>query len=448
LMMSRTPSRAMRRATALAVVGAASLVSASSTADATSSSSASSERARVVEKPRDARALVRVQIVFRHGDRTPITGLCPRYEDVEAWKKLLLAPSERDALRARARVPAAWEARGLYAKGESWEGELTRRGSAQMRALGREVIADWLIGELKFLSSNFDEARARGEVKVRSTAVARCVASAQSVLAGGWPTVSSSSSSPSSEIGNSDGALVVEVREKERETMFPKPGSACARLNEVFARSWAPDAREDAEAFANKNLAVLRDGIAEARGKAAGLVMVWDPLQCRVNHLADGMTLPLGVTVEEVARLLTLMERRHFATFASPEASPLIGSQLLREICEEMVAPGDVKLSLYSGHDSTLMSIFAALGALGTAIVEWPRTSSSLIFETWRMTDGTLGVRAVYNGEPLALTPSSRPSDGITRYEDFESFVRRRVPADFAAACRAPPPGKVSASKL
>lgn len=425
----------MRRAAALAVVGAASVASASSTADASSSASASSERARVVEKPRDARALVRVQIVFRHGDRTPITGLCPRYEDVEAWKKLLLAPGERDALRARARVPAAWEARGLYAKGESWEGELTRRGSAQMRALGREVIAEWLIGELKFLSSNFDEARARGEVKVRSTAVARCVASAQSVLAGGWP------------VGTSDGALVVEVREKERETMFPKPGSACARLNEVFARSWAPDAREDAEAFANESLAALRDGIAEARGKAAGLVMVWDPLQCRVNHLADGMTLPLGVTVEEVARLLTLMERRHFATFASPEASPLIGSQLLREICEEMVAPGDVKLSLYSGHDSTLMSLFAALGALGTTIVEWPRTASSLIFETWRMTDGTLGVRAVYNGEPLALTPSSRPSDGITRYEDFESFVRRRVPADFAAACRAPP-GKVSASKL
>jgi len=434
--VSRTLSRAMRRAAALAVVSAASFASASSTADASSSASSSSERARVVDKPRDARALVRVQIVFRHGDRTPITGLCPQYEDAEAWKKLLLAPGERDALRARARVPAAWEARGLYAKGESWEGELTRRGSAQMRALGREVIAEWLIGELKFLSSNFDEARARGEVKVRSTAVARCVASAQSVLAGGWPTVSS-------EIGTSDGALVVEVREKERETMFPKPGSACARLNEVFARSWAPDAREDAEAFANKSLATLRDGIAEARGKAAGLVMVWDPLQCRVNHLADGMTLPLGVTVEEVARLLTLMERRHFATFASPEASPLIGSQLLREICEEMVAPGDVKLSLYSGHDSTLMSVFAALGALGTAVVEWPRTASSLIFETWRMTDGTLGVRAVYNGEPLALTPSSRPSDGLTRYEDFESFVRRRVPADFAAACRAPP-GKVS----
>ena len=437
-----TPWRiAMRRAAAVAV-GAATLVTSSSTADASSSSSFASERARVVEKPRDARELVRVQILFRHGDRTPITGLCPRHEDVEAWKKLLLAPRERDALRARARVPAEWEARGLYDRGESWEGELTRRGSTQMRALGREIIADWLVGELKFLSSNFEEARARGEVKVRSTAVARCVASAQSVLAGGWP-----ASSEEREIGN-DGALVVEVRAKERETMFPKPGSTCARLNEVFARSWAPDAREDAEAFRNENLAALRDGIAEARGKAVGLVMVWDPLQCRVNHLSEGMTLPLGVTVEEVARLLTLMERRHFATFASPEASPLIGSQLLREICEEMVAPGDVKLSLYSGHDSTLMSIFAALGALGTLVVEWPRTASSLIFETWRMTDGTLGVRAVYNGEPLALTPTSRASDGITRYEDFESFVRRRVPADFAAACRAPAGKARSASKL
>ena len=65
------------------------------------------------------------------------------------------------------------------------------------------------------------------------------------------------------------------------------------------------------------------------------------------------------------------------------------------------------------------------------------------------MTDGTLGVRAVYNGEPLALTPTSRASDGITRYEDFESLKCAATrPADFTAACRAPAGKARSASKL
>ena len=208
--------------------------------------------------------------------------------------------------------------------------------------------------------------------------------------------------------------------------MFPKPGSTCARLNEVFARSWAPDAR-GRRGVSERKSAALRDGIAEARGKAVGLVMVWDPLQCRVNHLSEGMTLSARRDRRGGGVVCYALERRHFATFASPEASPPIGSQLLREICEEMVVPGDVKLSLYSGHDSTPMSLrrarrsWALRGRMAT------NSESSLIFETWRMTDGTLGVRAVYNGEPLALTPTSRASDGITRYEDFESFVRRRV---------------------
>ena len=54
-----------------------------------------------------------------------------------------------------------------------------------MRALGREIIADWLVGELKFLSSNF-EARARGGQGAKhGSREVRGVA--QSVLAGGWP---------------------------------------------------------------------------------------------------------------------------------------------------------------------------------------------------------------------------------------------------------------------
>jgi hypothetical protein len=308
-----------------------------------------------------------------------------------------------------------------------------------MKTLGEHVIRDWLIKEHGIVSNGFDDAVANGEVKVRSTAVARTVASARAVLAGGWPTTEEEAmrGGISESSSREKQGLVIEVRVKEHESMFPKPGSACARLSAFFAESWAPEVGEGLRAFSEREgLTRLKDAITAERGKEAGVVMVWDPLQCRVNH---GMELPSGVSAEDVAHLLTMMERRHFAAFANPQdarAKGLIGTQLLSEICAEMGESTSVKLSVYSGHDSTLMALFAALGMLGSSIQVWPKTGSCLIFETWRMEDGSMSVRAVYNGKPLMLTSNSRASDGVTSYEDFKSFVATRVPKDFVAACK------------
>ena len=225
--------------------------------------------------------------------------------------------------------------------------------------------------------------------------------------------------------------MIIEVREKERETMFPKPGSACDRLSEVFRGAMASN---DEKFTHDETLARLRESIETAREKKAGLLEVWDPLQCRINH---DLPLPRGVTKDQVRSLLTMMEDRHFATFTSPLANGIMGTQLLREICEEMGEHGGkVKLSLYAGHDSTIMALFSALGTLGSTLTTWPPTGSSLIFETWRMKDGSVGVRAVYNGEPMALTPKSRERDGLTSYADFKAYVKTRVPEDYVAACK------------
>jgi len=419
----------MRRASASIVAAAAT---ASFTLPLASSRCDDDERNATTTKRHhdDARELLRAQLVFRHGDRTPITGLAPGDEMRETWMEMVLTERMRSDMRSRGRVDATWERRGLYARGEAWEGRLTRRGAEQMRKLGEKVIRKRLIEEEKLLSGDFERAVNNGEVKVRSTAVSRCVESAQSALLGGWPT---SRGAENAAGDNASSSLEIEVRTKENETMFPKPGSACERLSAVFRSAWAPDASEERDAFGRVGLRRLRDAVAAHTGKPAGVTQVWDPLQCRVNH---DMALPDGVSVADVSHLLALMERRHFAAFASPEASPLIGSQLLREICDEMVAPGNLKLSIYAGHDSTLMALFAALGTLGKGVKVWPRTASLLIFETWRMRDGSIAVRAVYNGEPLALTPKSRESDGMTSYDDFKSFVDSRVPRDFVAACK------------
>ena len=409
------------RARALALTGAAA---ATATMPLVSHARARDDARRVARAPpHDARELLLVQAVFRHGDRTPIAGLGAGLEDLEeTWRRLLPSAADEERLRRLARVRSEMEATCVPRGAGGWEGRLTTRGATQMRAFGREIIREWLIAQ-EFLSNDFARAVAKGEVKVRSTAASRCVASAANALAGGWP--------DAWENGGGGSPLIIEVREKERETMFPKPGSACDRLSEVFRGAMASN---DEKFTHDETLARLRESIETAREKKAGLLEVWDPLQCRINH---DLPLPRGVTKDQVRSLLTMMEDRHFATFTSPLANGIMGTQLLREICEEMGEHGGkVKLSLYAGHDSTIMALFSALGTLGSTLTTWPPTGSSLIFETWRMKDGSVGVRAVYNGEPMALTPKSRERDGLTSYAYFKAYVKTRLPEDYVAACK------------
>jgi len=376
-------------------------------------------------KPRGTRALARVACVTRHGARAPLR-ITTTTDDGEStrWRALMLDVEHRRKLRTSARVRDEDEASASEAEdGEPRDasGELTIRGAREMMDLGQRVIRKWLIDEEKFLSSEFANAVRLGEVKVRSTAARRCVMSAQSVIYGGWGDVSSR-------------VLEIEVRSKEQESMFPKPGKACERLNDFF-KSEVEVAERESRASLGKHpaLARIRDELEAQSGGAATEVTVWDKLQCMLNH---DMELPEGVTAEDVGALLTSMERRYFTLFSRPEIAALVGGRLLRELCDEMASPEPFKLSIFSGHDSSLIALFAALGVLDVGVRAWPATASALIFETWHMLDGTRGVRAVYNGKPLMLTPKSRASDGMTSYDDFKAFVDARVPSDFEAACR------------
>ena len=164
------------RARALALTGAAA---ATATMPLVSHARARDDARRVARAPpHDARELLLVQAVFRHGDRTPIAGLGAGLEDLEeTWRRLLPSAADEERLRRLARVRSEMEATCVPRGAGGWEGRLTTRGATQMRAFGREIIREWLIAQ-EFLSNDFARAVAKGEVKVRSTAASRCVASA------------------------------------------------------------------------------------------------------------------------------------------------------------------------------------------------------------------------------------------------------------------------------
>ena len=102
---------------------------------------------------------------------------------------------------------------------------------------------------------------------------------------------------------------------------------------------------------------------------------VWEPLQARANH---GLELPENVTGADVALIRRAAEVRYINRATNAEGAGLTGGRLLRELANEAAAfaanESPTKLSVYSGHDSTIIALLAVLGAFQG---EWPPVAST-----------------------------------------------------------------------
>ena len=136
----------------------------------------------------------------------------------------------------------------------TWHGQLTAQGVAQLVDTGAGLRA-WLVGDGGgLLPSTVEQAQAAGTVKVRSTGTRRTVQSAQSLIMGLYP--------PS---GGDDvrAPLAMEVRDRLSESMFPNPGMACERLEELVKLLDGDDvvAAAEASAWERVGLSAVRDAV-------------------------------------------------------------------------------------------------------------------------------------------------------------------------------------------
>jgi hypothetical protein len=163
------------------------------------------------------------------------------------------------------------------------------------------------------------------------------------------------------------------------------------------------------------------------------------------------------VTASDVALIRRAAEVRYINRATNMEGAGLTGGRLLRELANEAadVANGKStqKLSLYSGHDSTIIALLAVLGAFQG---EWPPVASTVVVETWKVGDG-LGrphwssralkagedgdmVRVLFNGEVLPL-PGCAGQDpihrgGLCALDKFVAMADERDPRDYEEACK------------
>jgi len=446
--------------------------------------------------------LVHATVYFRHGSRAPVHSELPGAQDV-AWEDCcqekrarLLADTTLLDLGGGPASPSVVDQRqqSVKMRGGCCSGELTLTGAQQGVRLGKSLQERYgaLLG-----SDGADR------LTVRSTNVARCVMTARAVLFGLLGDAAAS------------GPVPIATAPSNVEDLTPN-AKRCARLAELWdeaRRDWSQSAA-NAHPLHSPTLAALRRLMPASDLSAYGVEHGrWVPLKDILTASAAlpsapplqwGVDLDLLASIDELAaaqvghlmghgrdaefqqavvrvgvgaalgRLASSLKAAAAAAAASAPAAtslkaaaasaPPATSATAASPAADVQAAPPAALSLFSGHDTTVLPLLTALGLWDRA---WPPFCAALSFELWMPKteeEGGAGagaaplVRVLFRTAPFAaphgggsLPPrraaerAAAAPDGSEDFEwremaryslpQFAALVEPLVPVDLDAEC-------------
>ncbi|KAJ3040874.1 Acid phosphatase-like protein 2 [Rhizophlyctis rosea] len=387
-------------------------------------------------QPIPSARLQTLQIITRHGDRSPSLSL--PYEPTP-WD-MCDTPSEiiqLDEMQSpsqpfirKMHIPHATPS---YWKGNCNLGQLTRRGHEQMRELGKVLkeiyvdgVVEWVGGPIMGLE----------DVHVRSTDVWRTIQAAQSLITSLFPAPNTTTTIP----------IPLHVHPKPIDTLS-LPLHHCPRLHHLHTTS-----RKSPQYTNFKSLSThLTKKLSTLLGFKSHEIDVgrwFDVIMCRRCWGmdvcgADGKCVPEELQVE-VVQLAEWWKGFEYDTERMEETrlrvGPLIVELLDRFNMSRQPSHDDTddlnlnqkRIHYYSAHDTTLSALLAVLGH-GTE--RWPAYASSLVFELWER-DGGDGrvVRILYNGRVLKGWCADEIGEGCD-VKRLEEWVGNFLPRDMDGQC-------------
>ncbi|KAJ3178554.1 hypothetical protein HDU85_005161 [Gaertneriomyces sp. JEL0708] len=418
-----------------------------------------------------------VEIVHRHGERTPAHDHFHNISPPSMWNNCQLTPflhalyasQEDDGTSvqhapehpARERPPAfrnivldpvehtldklqtMTHLKGVNLKGECFQGQLTDQGKATMKEIGQN-LRKLYIERLGLFTQQLGHGYHR-DVYIRSTDYARTIESVQFLIHGLHPP-----RTRSEDVAD----LTVHVKAASDENMYPH--QSCSSLN-AATKAFRRTAKAAMQDEMQEILQRWKHFITPEDRKLNPLRQVHALFDTFVCMRAHGMPLPKGVTSEDVDHLADITTRQWWNFYDGSEemASMAIG-RVLKDLKAKIVSavdgkPDAVKMALFSGHDSTIAPLLSAFKVFDRI---YPPFASMINIEVFEDTRGQPGwsrligrraphyVRMLYNGKPLEIPACA--ADGNHRSGDrtmctldaFFKTMDKMVPQNYEERCR------------
>lgn len=389
-----------------------------------------------------ARTLKSVQVLFRHGARTPLTDMYWQHSDVRFEKGTLCGDLVKDKVginlsnhaggpRPFSRNDAKQAATVL--PGGCSKGELTLQGQQQALSLGA-WLRNRYVKELGFLLPD----PPRGAVAGRTTNYRRTIGTLELLVAG--------------LLQKAEDSVEITTATELDEILFCNV-KRCAQLGALMS---SQRAAITSNRGGLEEVRQLEDRVREAMQLAGedpdvAFVELHDALTTLKFH---GKPLPgsfddqllIDIEKEATQRMLGMIAPPLPEGGTSVDRGGLLRlgvgrltAEVMRHLDEASSGNQKHQMYLYSGHDTTIMPL---LRALGVDIDRWPGYCSNIIFELWEDCSGERPkdiVRVMFQQKPL-LFPGS-DADGCIDLEDLRkgTFGQHATTiAEYNEACKVP----------